>query len=53
MDQKYVNSVTSYLQQKLADAVMEAANLAAQLREAMEKISELEAGPDAEADASK
>lgn len=53
MDEKYVSTVITFLQQKLADSMLEAANLNAQLKDAAEKIAELEAGLDTQAEASK
>ncbi len=42
MDQAYVNTVVTFMQQKVADSMLEAANLQAQLNKANARIAELE-----------
>lgn len=43
MDEKFVSATTQFLQQKLSDATVEAANYYGQLQLALARIAELEA----------
>lgn len=43
MDEKFVSATTQFLQQKLSDATVEAANYYGQLQLALARIEELEA----------